>query len=166
VKKACKIPRSAPNRVNLNVIDHEEQKVANMLAKCAHLNMEKGHLSERLSFAQTSLRLLLLRPPSRRTPEQNSSIDLIKSSYQNYLKANRNEQDIVALLIREWSFLGNAQQHNSSNIAMMMSSSYHGNQGPMSVSGHPNSAVGASSMDFSTHSVSLLHTNYCRSPPL
>lgn len=63
------------------------------------------------------MRLLLLRPLSRRTPAQKSSIDIIKASYKNYLRANRNESDIAALLIREWSFLQQPPQSEQSGVS-------------------------------------------------
>jgi hypothetical protein len=52
------------------------------------------------------MRLLLLRPASRRSPEENDAIDIVKSSFMNYTeKSQRSNGEIAILLAREWSCL-------------------------------------------------------------
>mmetsp|Transcript_21789 Transcript_21789/g.40682 ORF Transcript_21789/g.40682 Transcript_21789/m.40682 type:complete len:435 (-) Transcript_21789:249-1553(-) len=52
------------------------------------------------------MRLLLLRPASKRTDDNNDVIALIKNSFKNYTaKGNRSDSEIVMLLAREWQCL-------------------------------------------------------------
>lgn len=92
-------------------IDHDEQIIVNLLAKHAPLNLGN---SDPFSTSHTSLRLLLLRPPSKRTVSQNDSIDVIKMSYKNYIDADRAESDVANLLVHEWNFLTSTQTQTPS----------------------------------------------------
>jgi hypothetical protein len=176
MKETNGIRRSVSEGVDISAIDHLEQHIANVLAKHTAISVKKDNLSERLSFAQTSLRLLLLRPPSKRSLEQNSSIALIKASYQNYLQANQNERDITALLIREWSFLNHAQQkkapspsHRKRSYKFLRTASVPMLEGLLSsvnVADTNIPRVGIAAMGTTdTDSIALVHTNYSTSRP-
>jgi hypothetical protein len=53
-----------------------------------------------------SIRLLLLRPPSKRSSAENEMIDVLKSSYQSYThKSSRSRSELAKLLSRDWSCL-------------------------------------------------------------
>lgn len=175
VKGINGIPRSVSAGVDISAIDQDlEQHIANVLAKHTSIGVKKDNLSERLSFAQTSLRLLLLRPPSKRSLEQNSSVDLIKASYQNYLKANQNERDITALLIREWSFLNHAQPKKArspyrpnTSYKFLRTSSVPMLEGLLTSPSNVAriSSPGAATGTTDTESIALAHTNYSTSRP-
>jgi hypothetical protein len=52
------------------------------------------------------MRLLLLRPASRRSQDDNDAIDILKSSFKNYSEeSKRSESEIAMLLAREWQCL-------------------------------------------------------------
>jgi len=76
------------------------------LAKYALFKANDFSPSNQLSVSHTSLRLLLLQPPSKRSESQNDSIFVMKKSYRNYMQANRSESDVASLLVHEWMYLG------------------------------------------------------------
>ena len=52
------------------------------------------------------MRLLLLRPVSRRSNDDNDAIDILKSSFKNYTEeSKRSDSEIAMLLAREWQCL-------------------------------------------------------------
>lgn len=52
------------------------------------------------------MRLLLLRPACKRSPEQNEAIEILISSFKNYAEeSQRSNSEIAMLLAREWSCL-------------------------------------------------------------
>jgi bHLH-MYC and R2R3-MYB transcription factors N-terminal len=52
------------------------------------------------------MRLLLLRPGSRRSSEENDVVDVLKSSFKNYSEeSKRSDSEIAMLLAREWQCL-------------------------------------------------------------
>lgn len=57
------------------------------------------------------LRLLLLRPESRRSQQENELVDVIKQSFKGYSKDNkRQESELAWLLARDWMFLSPSHQ--------------------------------------------------------
>ena len=64
----------------------------------------------------SSLRLLLLKEPKKRSDDENNVLRLLKQSYKNYLVSGRKENEIASFLVQEWIVLSanlNSQtQHN------------------------------------------------------
>jgi hypothetical protein len=53
-----------------------------------------------------SLRLILLRSPTRRTTEENEILEVIKKSFQGYSKdGRRSERELAYLLVKDWQYL-------------------------------------------------------------
>ena len=57
------------------------------------------------------LRLLLLRPESRRSPSESERIDVMRQSFKGYSKdQKRQESELAWLLVRDWMFLSSSPQ--------------------------------------------------------
>jgi hypothetical protein len=88
----------------------EEQQIANMLGNHMPLQQlpDSGAAPEQDSIVLSfmSLRLLLLRSPSRRSEEDNDALEVIKKSYRGYARdGRRSEREIAFLLVNDWQFL-------------------------------------------------------------
>lgn len=61
-----------------------------------------------------SLRLLLLRSPERRTPEEIEMLETVKKSFRGFSKDNRRSgAELASLLARDWMYLSISSQSNS-----------------------------------------------------
>ena len=84
-----------------------------------------------------SIRLLLLRPASRRSTQENEMIEILKSSYKAYSSGNRrNGADLAVLLAKDWVCLKSSFSGSTSTTPAMESISL-----PVSFSAKNPSAV-------------------------
>ncbi len=101
---------TSPSGSNMSSIDQEEQRIVTLLGE--HMPLSDGSTGESSSSAGgagnllqhfMSMRLLLLRPASRRTARENEMVDILKSSFRAYAKENRRSGgELAGLLAKDW----------------------------------------------------------------
>lgn len=96
-----------------------------------------------------SLRLLLLKEPSKRQSNDTSAIEMIKASFRDYLKSSKEDGQIATLLVQEWDFI-KREQTSTSCHGPFLQHSQHENPQLQSLSENKDSPA----------PLSLLHTNY------
>jgi len=99
----------------------EEQRIATLLGDHIPLEELPSDSGAKYSSMQgqnsgfvvplfMSLRLLLLRSPSRRSDEDNEIIEVIRKSYRGYSRDHRrSEKDVAFLIVKDFHFLKSAQ---------------------------------------------------------
>ena len=101
---------TSPSGANVSSGDQEEQRIVTLLGE--HMPLSDGSTGEPSSSASSSgnllqhfmsMRLLLLRSASRRTPRENEMVDVLKSSFRAYAKDNRRSgAELAGLLAKDW----------------------------------------------------------------
>ncbi|KAL3923789.1 MAG: hypothetical protein SGILL_001441, partial [Bacillariaceae sp.] len=87
-------------------VNNEEQQLISLLG--LHMPVEHDASAESRGQLQLymSIRLLLLRPKSRRTSQENEMLEILKSSYGSYSKDNRKDaKELAKLLVKDWECL-------------------------------------------------------------
>ena len=93
----------------------EEQKIATLLGEYMPLSQPPSSAGEATVSSSASpgylnefmqLRLLLLRPRSKRAASDNELIDILRNSFHGYSKGNRRAgTELAILLVKDWRFL-------------------------------------------------------------
>jgi len=89
----------------LATTDAEEDAMINVLGRYAPMENSTNLFAGNLQESFTSLRLLLLRTPPRRTDDEIGVIETLKRSYRHYLQAGRKENEVAMLLANDWMVL-------------------------------------------------------------
>ena len=100
---------SSPSSITESRLDSEEQRIVSLLGE--HMpgsESSAGEPSSSMGAANLlqhfmAMRLLLLRRPSTRSPQENEMIDIIKNSFKAYSKDNRRTgAELANLLVKDW----------------------------------------------------------------
>jgi hypothetical protein len=99
----------SPTATNGAHVDQEEQRIVSLLGE--HMPISDCSAGEPSSSVNgvnllphfMLIRLLLLRPASRRSPQENEMIDILKNSFGAYSKDNRRSgAELANLLAKDW----------------------------------------------------------------
>ena len=105
-----------------------EQSLALLLGKYMPLNSSSSTLTSLTNMAMgnsnlasdlVSLRLLLLRHSSCRSPLEVSLVDAIMKKYQAYIQARHTEYEIMNLVMNDWKYLIASQQTGHAHAEQM-----------------------------------------------
>jgi hypothetical protein len=79
-----------------------------------------------------SLRLILLRSPTRRTADENEILEIIKKSFQGYSKdGRRSERELAYLLVKDWQYLRSTIMPEQPALALQVPQQRHSQLAPM-----------------------------------
>jgi len=126
---------------SLDVSNHSNQNCGDSPALSA-ISHNSQHGSNLMS-GFVSLRLLLLRPPARRSSKDADLLDILKASYKGYANGNRRSgKELAKLLVRDWMFLtsGNASSPLSYNDNTAARHVHYGNSSSGTSSSFPSSS--------------------------
>jgi hypothetical protein len=141
-------------------VDQEEQRIVSLLGE--HMPISDCSAGEPSSSVNgvnllphfMSIRLLLLRPASRRSPQENEMIDIIKNSFGAYSKDNRRSgAELANLLAKDWICLKSTFASSSVGLSFE-------HKPPISVSRQ--SSTGSTSRQ--NTSTNLMPINYSAAP--
>jgi len=120
----CTSPTATNNESRTS--DPEEQRIISLLGE--HMPVSDSSAGEPSSSTANSsnllphfmsIRLLLLRPSSRRTSQQNEMIDILKNSFRAYAKDNRRSgAELANLLAKDWICLSATFSVPNTNAAV------------------------------------------------
>eukprot|EP00980_Cylindrotheca_fusiformis_P028263 scaffold22589_cov138-Cylindrotheca_fusiformis.AAC.26 len=80
--------------------EDEEQRIVSLLGE--HMPLNESTTGELLPHFM-AMRLTLLRPSNRRSPQENEMIEILKNSFRAYSKDNRRSgSDLAKLLAKDW----------------------------------------------------------------
>lgn len=131
------IPRDDIEQELINLLGNEPANFHNMAVN----NFSSASDPCKLVPHSMEIRLLLLRPSSRRSSEENELIEVLKSSFVAYTKSNtRRSSDLAKLLVRDWVCMKSvADPHGPGSKEMPQPTVSHGHGGKMlqSVAGKP-----------------------------
>lgn len=112
----------------------EEQKIATLLGEYMPLSQMPSSVGESTNSATGApdflnefmqLRLLLLRPRSRRSASDNELIDVLRKSFHGYSKGNRRTgSELATLLVKDWRFLRGNVGSSQGNAPTAVASSF------------------------------------------
>ncbi|GAX26332.1 hypothetical protein FisN_16Lh171 [Fistulifera solaris] len=110
----------APASICMEETHEEEQHIASLLGQYMPMSQlapstESGDVYMLPFFM--SLRLLLLRAPNRRSPQEAEKVETIIKSYRGYLQGDRKEKQIVDLLVQDWRYLSQSEDAPRSHCA-------------------------------------------------
>jgi len=95
-----------------NKMKDEEERITGLLGD--HIPLANTHDSAVLLPHFMSLRLLLLRSPGRRSPEECEMLEIVKKSFRGFSKDNRRSgAELAKLLAKDWMYLSVSLQSNA-----------------------------------------------------